>query len=537
MTRRPRTSFLFIALLLVLLLAGTAAAADNKPAVIRVVTDDNYPPYTFRDSTGTMQGIAVDQWQLFEEKTGIPVTITGLPWDEAQDRLLAGDFDVIDTIGYTEERAASYDFLPAYSRVDVPIFFNEEIPGISGPDSLSGFVVAVQKGDSVIRLLASHNVTSLKEYDSYESIVRDAKTGIIRVFCMDRPSALYFMHKYGIAADFRETAPVYSTEVHRAVRKGSPLYPVLADGFARIGPAEYRAIEDKWLGTPLFDPGVVQVVAVFVIILLIIALCLAVWIFFLRRAVAAHTRELQEELARRKLAEQELDRTNRTLLLFGRLLQDEIKTSIFALRGYLAIIALDPADLKAKDAVAKCEQISRSIEELIDSVRYLRHTGNRKEEWIDIAQVFTYARSHHTVLGITFHVDAEGLHVFSGPVFESIFSILINDSLRFGKNVSQISLFYRQSRKGIVLIYSDNGIGIAQSDKEKIFIRPEDGGTGHRLAAVREILTMLDMNITETGGKEGARFEIMVPDGKYRLSGSIPAMDGDEKETKQEENK
>jgi len=501
-----------------LVLCGPVFAADGPPTVIRVVTDNNYPPYTFPDANGNIQGIAVDQWRLFEQKTGIPVTITGLSWDEAQSRLLAGDFDVIETMGYTEERAHTYDFLKPYSRVDVPIFFNKEIMGISGPDSLGGFVVAVQSGDSVIPILKSHNVTSLKEYATYEDIIRDAKAGTIYVFCMDRPSALFYMHKYDIAADFKETAPLYSTDVHRAVRKGSPLLPVLTDGFDRISPSEYRAIEDKWLGTPLFDPGLVQLATIIFLVLAVIALCLAAWILILRRAVAFHTRELQEELARRKLAEEELARANRTLQLFGRLLQEEIKTSLFALRGYLSLITPDPADPKGQGSLEHCLQISASIEQLVDSVRYLREIGNRKQEWTDISQAFTYARSHHKVLGITFEADTRGIEVFAEPVFESILSILISDSLQFGKTVDHITLSWRRSADAIVLVYGDNGTGIAESEKNRVFLRPEDGGTGHRLAVVKEILSMLGMEISENGEPgRGVRFEIIVPEGRYRF--------------------
>ena len=512
--------FLVISIIMILggmLLSGPVFAAGVQPSLIRVVTDDNYPPYTFLDSTGTIQGIAVDQWNLFTQKTGIPVSITGLPWDEAQARMLAGDFDVIETLGYTDERAKSYDFLKPYSRVDVPIFFRKEIPGISGPDSLSGFVVAVQAGDSVIPLLMSHNVTSLKEYATYEEIIRDAKAGTIHVFIMDRPSALFFMHKYDIAAEFKESAPLYSTNVHRAVRKGSPLLTVISEGFERISPSEYRAIEDKWLGTPLFDPSVVQLAAIIILIFLLIALGLAAWIFILKRTVAAHTRELHEELIKRKLAEKELERANRTLQLFGRLLQDEIKTSLFTLLGYLSLITPDPADKRGQQSFESCKKITASIEELVNSVIYLRDSGNRKQVWINISQAFTYARSHHHVLGILFEEDTRGIEVFTEPIFETIFSILISDSLRFGETVDRITLSYHMSANVLVLIYTDNGIGIPASEKVRVFLRPEDGGTGHRLAVVKEILSISGMDISENGAAgHGVRFEITIPEGKYR---------------------
>jgi hypothetical protein len=35
---------------------------------ITVLSDDNYPPYIFRDRTGRLQGIIVDQWELWSRK-------------------------------------------------------------------------------------------------------------------------------------------------------------------------------------------------------------------------------------------------------------------------------------------------------------------------------------------------------------------------------------------------------------------------------------------------------------------------------------
>lgn len=41
-------------------------AADA--ATLRVITDDNYPPYLFRNPDGRVQGYLVDRWALFEKK-------------------------------------------------------------------------------------------------------------------------------------------------------------------------------------------------------------------------------------------------------------------------------------------------------------------------------------------------------------------------------------------------------------------------------------------------------------------------------------
>lgn len=51
-----------------------AADPGGKPArTVRVVMDNNYPPYVFVNSQGQVQGILADQWRLWQEKTGIQV--------------------------------------------------------------------------------------------------------------------------------------------------------------------------------------------------------------------------------------------------------------------------------------------------------------------------------------------------------------------------------------------------------------------------------------------------------------------------------
>ena len=66
-----------------LLMLATAQALAADPKVLRVVTDNNYPPFVFIDASGQPAGYSVDWWRLWERKTGIPVDLQALPWAEA----------------------------------------------------------------------------------------------------------------------------------------------------------------------------------------------------------------------------------------------------------------------------------------------------------------------------------------------------------------------------------------------------------------------------------------------------------------------
>ena len=101
---RGRQFFRLIMLALWLVACAPTFTPTAQPPVstLRVVMDNHYPPYVFEDENGLLRGILIDQWRLWEVKTGVKVEITALPWLQALERMKTGDFDVIDTIFYTE---------------------------------------------------------------------------------------------------------------------------------------------------------------------------------------------------------------------------------------------------------------------------------------------------------------------------------------------------------------------------------------------------------------------------------------------------
>ena len=291
-----------LAILLLALAATALPAFAQERAVaprttLTVVLDDNYPPYVFRDADGQLKGILPDQWDLWQLKTGVKVELKAMDWSEAQRVMRAGEADVIDTIFVTEERARLYDFTRPYAQIDVPIFSHQDLGGIADIPSLHGFTVGVKAGDAVIDKLKAHGIDSLKEYPSYEAIVQAAKTQEIKVFSIDQPAAVYYLYKLGAAREFRKSFVLYTGEFHRAVHKGrTDLLRLVQDGFDRIPLRDYRAIEQKWMGTPFLLRDVLREWAPALLLVASALLFLAIVNFVLRRQVHLRTAELRQAL-------------------------------------------------------------------------------------------------------------------------------------------------------------------------------------------------------------------------------------------------
>ena len=277
-------------------LAGIAGNAAPAPTSIRVVLDDNYPPYIFRDAGGQVQGIVKDLWDLWQKRTGIIVDFRPMDWGKARAAMEGGQADVIDTIFASEERRKLYDFSRPYATIDVPIFFHQSIGGITDAASLRGFTVGVKDGDACIDHLKAHGVTNLRHYASYEAAVKAAIGQEIRVLCIDKPPAVYFINREGVADEFRHSQPLYAGAFHWAVAKGRPeLKNLVEAGFSRITPDERAAIEARWLGTKLEStlwPGVARYGSYLLLAVALLIATLLAWSWTLRRRVAVRTAEL-----------------------------------------------------------------------------------------------------------------------------------------------------------------------------------------------------------------------------------------------------
>jgi signal transduction histidine kinase len=343
---------------------STAAAAEtavDPPHTIRVVLDNAYAPYSFYSADGKLRGILIDQWRLWEKKTGIKVEIHAMDWGEALRRMLSGEFDVIDSIVETPDRSEYFDFTPPYTTIDASIFFRSEISGIADIASLKGFPVGVKVGDQHIDRLKENGVTTVIFFPNNDAIVDAAKQHKINVFVADAPSVLYLLNKAGVEPEFRHSAPIFRDELRRGVRKGnSVLLHTVSAGFAAIDPGELNGIKEKWFGSTINSYRHYLAYATYAAAaaLLLIA-SLAGWNRSLRKGILLRTAALAESehrfrqiaekfqrahlqlqsLSRRLLEVQETERRH-----IARELHDEIGQDLTAIKLSLEMSTREPPE-------------------------------------------------------------------------------------------------------------------------------------------------------------------------------------------------
>ncbi len=293
-----------------LLAFSVATAAQPLPAVhaakqLHVVADDNYPPYLFRNADGQAEGYLIDLWQLWEQRTGIRVSLTATNWAEAQAMLKAGQADVIDMIFATPQREAIYDFSPPYADLPVAIYSHSSIGGITGVATLKGLQVGVQAGDACIDKLAENGVTTLMYYRNYAEMIDAARLHEIKVFCLDEYPANFYLYQQHLQSEFRKAFALYQGQFHRAVRKGdSETLRTVEDGMDLITAEEKQKLREKWFGTRIDFLPYAKWLGWSLFLLLFLGAFLLTWNLALRRRVSLRTASLNQALEELRAAHQ-----------------------------------------------------------------------------------------------------------------------------------------------------------------------------------------------------------------------------------------
>lgn len=286
---------IFILLFQILFSANTFGKQISED--ITVVSDDNYPPYIFRDDKGFLQGIIVEQWNLWQKKTGIKVNLIAMDWEKATKYFEDGKADVLETVFFTRQRSEKWDFTQPYAILEVPVFFNKSLSGITDIKSLAGYTIGVKSGDACIEMFKNKGIITFKEYPNYDSIILAASRGEIKVFCIDKPPALYYLYKHNLEKEFRMSFTLYSGKFHRAVLKENTyLLNIIENGFAKISKEEFDDIEQKWMGKPIMPNKTRQNILILSLILISLSLILLFFNLILRKKVKTKTLELKKAI-------------------------------------------------------------------------------------------------------------------------------------------------------------------------------------------------------------------------------------------------
>jgi PAS domain S-box-containing protein len=220
-----------------------------------------------------------------------------------------------------------------------------------------------------------------------------------------------------------------------------------------------------------------------------------------------------------KEARNALAQTNRKLNLLFNITRHDILNQVTGLRAVVELSKKKTTDPEMLRFIEREETAAQNIQRQIEFAKNYESIGASAPQWQNVGKRVKELRSTLPELRIDASAELDTVEIFADPLLDKVFENLIDNSLRHGERVHHLLFSTLQDREeGFAIVYEDDGIGVKETEKDRIFEKGFGKNTGLGLFLSREILSITGLTMKETGtlGK-GARFEILVPDGKYRF--------------------
>ncbi len=219
------------------------------------------------------------------------------------------------------------------------------------------------------------------------------------------------------------------------------------------------------------------------------------------------------DITRRKMMEEELELARKKLYLLGSITRHDLLNQLTALNGYLGIAQYKQDQKAIKDYVQKAALSGENMRKILDFSRDYERMGTQRPDWFRVQEVAEKGIAETQAHEVKIDLELDGVEILADRMVEKVFHNLTDNAVRHGK-ATQVRFFLEKKGDDLKIICQDDGEGVPPAKRREMF----DDRFGHGLYLVKEVLKMTGMSIDETSPRKGARFEITVPKGSYRIN-------------------
>jgi polar amino acid transport system substrate-binding protein len=244
---------------LVMLLPLSAQARDYneiiESGVLKVSNSGAYPPFSFVDLKGKVQGFDVDIANAIADRMGLKAEVSTTPWNGIIAALVAGKYDTcICSMSDTEERRKAVDFTSDYYWAGSALYTKED-SAIQSAADMNGKTMGSTLGETAnawaVKMVKEDKGSwSNQTFQGLPDLLLALNTGRVAAIAVDDVPVAVAMKEKGykfrrIATEGLESYPAAITvqrnqlELKGAIQKA--LDEIKADG-------TYAKIMDKWIG-------------------------------------------------------------------------------------------------------------------------------------------------------------------------------------------------------------------------------------------------------------------------------------------------
>jgi signal transduction histidine kinase len=177
---------------------------------------------------------------------------------------------------------------------------------------------------------------------------------------------------------------------------------------------------------------------------------------------------------------EELRRANEKLKVLDSITRHDTINQLTILMGRLGILKSSVADKEILQRIDELLITAGSIEATIKFSREYQNIGSSAPIWIDVRQAMENSMKVIRIPeSISVRIDVGGAEVLADAMFEKVLVNLLDNSLRYGENLKNMRMSHEiRADDALILIFEDDGVGISEEDKSKLFTRGFGKHTG-----------------------------------------------------------
>jgi len=227
-------------------------------------------------------------------------------------------------------------------------------------------------------------------------------------------------------------------------------------------------------------------------------------------------RELSGYIRRIRMEELK-EQQHRELELYSSLIRHDLINDVQVIAGYVDIsnemFGMNNADLKSMldSATSICRRMTGVLEAFKELPAEIERNPVRFIEKISRGAEESYANLQVTISSDS---EVEQIRIPSSRLLSLVFDNLFRNAVQFAGNNAEISVVITAVNETVNVIFSDNGPGVVDEVRGKLFRKGvSTGGGGMGLYLTKQVLQTMggSIELLESAPNEGARFLIILP--------------------------
>ena len=205
---------------------------------------------------------------------------------------------------------------------------------------------------------------------------------------------------------------------------------------------------------------------------------------------------------------------NEKLRVVESLTRHDIRNKLSALNGRIFLLKKRlGGNMQALSQLEEMELTSQKMLRIMEFEKNYVQVGSEELKNIDAERYVTEAALLFSDLkGAKLINECRGLTVLADSMLRQLFYNLIDNTLKYGEKTRRIRVHYKEEEDQLKLIYEDDGVGIPDDEKSKLFQEGYGKGTGFGLYLIKRICEAYGWKIQETGKQgKGAQFTMTIP--------------------------